>query len=547
VHCNSVKILAEIVVQQFDINTRFKDGNTMLTLAASKDHTLESLYLLLAKGADANVRDTAGYAPLHIASRNGCTSFIAPLIEAGAEFEARVEKDVPTPCCSIHLACAAGHLEAVQVLLDSGCGVDLPDQSGCTPLVYAIIHGQIEVARALIDRGAPVDTPAFRPPLDLAFRFKRYDLVPLLLQKGADVNAKCDLGETPLHALCSSEDAPADFVDELIKRGADVNSKRPLDGATPLHLASSRENDDIVKRLLKHQADWFLQINEGIPAFSMGDESQNELYVYFNDVCQRDDVDRCRSILRFYSKDLVMADIWRLAVWFKSMKIIRSMFDEELFQIGSRFSEDGASLLHCASACGVITVVDLLLELGAKVNQRNSEGCTPLHVAARRGHAPVLHRLLKSPGADANARSFHTGGPSVLCAAIQSQNMPAVEVLVNNGAKIDRMALEYANAYGTAEMLVYLRQASGNTLASRSLPRQKAGCCNGNEHGINPLGHTETQNPTSSQAEARKDDQQQPWLEPEDLLQHATFAGATILSVYMLVSWGAACLYVPRR
>jgi ankyrin repeat protein len=444
-----------------------------------------------------------------------------------------------------------GHLETVKALLDCGCGIDLPDQKGRTPLVYAIIHGQIEVARALIDRGAPVDTPAFRPPLHVALHCKQYELVQLLLQNGANVNVKCQLGETPLHALCSYVDAPADFVDELIKRGADVNSKRTLDGATPLHMASSCKNDDIVTRLLKHQADWFLQDDEGIPAFSMGDESENELSVYCSDVCQRDDVDRFRSILRFYLKKPRVADIWRVALWFKSMKIIRSMVDEELFQIDSRFSEDG-SLLYCASACAVITVVDLLLELGANVNQHNSEGWTPLHIAARRGHVPVLHRLLKSPGADANARTFQAGGPSVLCTAIQSQKMPAVEVLVNHRAKIDRLALEYANLYGTAEILVYLRQASGKTLASLSLPKQKVGCCNGNEHHINPLGHTETRNPSISQTEARKDVQQHHRLEPEDWLvflddslQHATIAGATILFVYMLVSWGAAFLYSP--
>jgi ankyrin repeat protein len=554
VFCNSVKILAEIVGQQFDINTRFEDGNTLLTLAASKDHTLESLHLLLAKGADPNVRDTAGHAPLHIASFKGHTSFIAPLIEAGADIDARLEKGVPTSRCSIHLACEGGHLETVQVLLDCGCGIDIPDQIGNTPLLYAIANDRIEVARALIDRGSPVDTPALRPPLHFALRSKEYELVLLLLQKGANVNAKCQLGETPLHALCRYVDAPADFVDELIKRGADVNSKRTMDGATPLHLARSCKNNDIAKRLLKHRADWFLQCHNGIPArLSMRGESENEVYVYFNDVCQRDDVDRFRSILRFYSKEqVIQADIWRRAVWFKSTKIIRSMVDEEVFKISSRLLEDGASLLHYASGCGLITVVDVLLELGANVNQRNSEGCTPLHVAARCGHAPVLHRLLKSPGADVNARSFHSGGPSVLCTAVQSQKMPAVEVLVNHGTKIDHLALDFANLYGTAEILVYLRQASGNALASRSLPRQKVGCCNGYEHRINPLGLAETRNLSRPQAEARKDVQQHPRLEPEDWLiflddslQHATIAGATVLFVYMLVSWGTACLYGP--
>ena len=57
-------------------------------------------------------------------------------------------------------------------------------------------------------------------------------IVSLLLEKGADVNAKNNDGWTPLH--WASENGHEAIVSLLLEKGADVNAK-DNDGETPLH------------------------------------------------------------------------------------------------------------------------------------------------------------------------------------------------------------------------------------------------------------------------------------------------------------------------
>ena len=44
------------------------------------------------------------------------------------------------------------------------------------------------------------------------------------------------------------------MVTELLKRGADPNKEKGYSGSTPLHLATTREKTDVVKKLLKKGA-----------------------------------------------------------------------------------------------------------------------------------------------------------------------------------------------------------------------------------------------------------------------------------------------------
>lgn len=56
-----------------------------------------------------------------------------------------------------------------------------------------------------------------------------------LIKNGADVNAKNEYGETPLHLAASNE--YDNMVEFLIKNGADINAKTER-GNTPLQYAA---------------------------------------------------------------------------------------------------------------------------------------------------------------------------------------------------------------------------------------------------------------------------------------------------------------------
>jgi cytohesin len=72
--------------------------------------------------------------------------------------------------------------------------------------------------------------------------------------------------------------------------------------------------------------------------------------------------------------------------------------------------------LHIAAERGRLDLVQVLIERGADVNIRDSQGRTPLHAAAIGGNAEVIRLLIKL-GADVNARDNYGETPLHLVAA----------------------------------------------------------------------------------------------------------------------------------
>ena len=145
---------------------------------------------LLTRGFDPNTPDESGHVALYLALRSESTKVVTVLLDhPGLKVDAPNTVD-ETP---LMMAALRGQLDSTQRLLARGAAVNRP---GWTPLHYAASGPEPKVLTLLLDRGAVVDAPSPNrtTALMMAARYGSEDSVRLLRARGADLNARNDLG-----------------------------------------------------------------------------------------------------------------------------------------------------------------------------------------------------------------------------------------------------------------------------------------------------------------------------------------------------------------
>jgi len=120
---------------------------------------------------------------------------------------------------------------------------------GQTPLYLACKRGKTEIVRLLLRHGADPNIATVGPhphtwyPIQAACRGLHYDAVKLLLEYNADVNVRDRTDHTALHCALSVPNVDADKIRDLVQllldAGADVNAASE-EGVTPFYIACSK-------------------------------------------------------------------------------------------------------------------------------------------------------------------------------------------------------------------------------------------------------------------------------------------------------------------
>lgn len=209
---------------------------------------------LLEFGLSPNV-PVKDYSPLEMAARNGDTETARILIEAGAEVESlgvwrmtplqsaamsgsealvrlllRHKASVNPRHCNVHSksplqwAVRGGNERIVRLLLARGADINAPGKEGF-PLWEAACNGDANLVSLLLDRGALIDMVTSyvsgSTALQIASRYRRKDVVEMLLKRGAPVNQIAGERATALIVVACT--GYYDIMELLLKNGADVN------------------------------------------------------------------------------------------------------------------------------------------------------------------------------------------------------------------------------------------------------------------------------------------------------------------------------------
>lgn len=119
----------------------------------------------------------------------------------------------------LHYAAEADKLEIAKYLVESGIEVDMPDDDGETPLFAAIESGGAEVLAYLLSKGANLnvkDTKCGSTPLHEASYKNNLEAARILIEHGADINARINRGDTSLDYVENKE------MEQLLMRAGGI-------------------------------------------------------------------------------------------------------------------------------------------------------------------------------------------------------------------------------------------------------------------------------------------------------------------------------------
>ena len=193
----SERILAdELQETTSSLNAADSEGRTPLIWATMRDD-LTTMSILLGFGADPNVRDYAGNASLHyVRSTDACNA----LIKAGGNVHTRNRTRRRT---CVHHACKnTDNPELIQLLHENGADIDVRDVDAETPLFHAVSYNFTSTAKELINLGTDVNAVNVSSKdsvLHIAVAFDHCEIIPKLLQQGADYTFTNRHGKTIAH------------------------------------------------------------------------------------------------------------------------------------------------------------------------------------------------------------------------------------------------------------------------------------------------------------------------------------------------------------
>ena len=355
---------------------------------------------------------------LFSAARRGDTSAITELLDRHpGTLHAR---DEPYEHTLLHAAAAAGHLDAVALLLDRGIDPNVREKGDNTyPMHWAAADGNLDVVRLLADRGGDVIGSGDDHALEVigwaaCFGHHR-EVAEFLVGRGARHHIfsaiALDLGDEVRRIVHAD---PASVSRRM---------SRNENHQTPLHYAVSEGRSAIVALLLELGADPLAIDGSGFEpaAYAQGPEADRAIMEKIRALTNAELLSAERGSRRANvgARDLIAA--LALHDWSAAERLVG--------ESPALLSGEGGAL-HLMAKRNEGEAVQWLLDHGADPNGRWAHWdatVVPLHLAVLGGHPAIVQRLLAA-GADATIRDSKHDADAAGWAHFflnQSRNRPA--------------------------------------------------------------------------------------------------------------------------
>jgi ankyrin repeat protein len=325
-----------------------------------------------------------------------------------------------------------------RVLRDRPEAVNAKGPSGWTPIMYAALYGDGDAVRLLLDKGANPNARNNQGGTALMYAIDNEEKTRLLLDHGADPNLHSGEGRTALQ-IATGRAGAYPIVKLLLDKGADAGG-RPPDGRGALNSAIGSRDPDLLQLLLNHGID-----KKGLP-----------LGPVLVAGCTA-----CFDVLLPLAQAADLSGGLQGAVRMGDLRRIQTLLD--------RGAQPAGNLLQTVAASRAAIPLDhirSLIAAGADVNVKTSTGVTLLDFANRNGNA-ALAEALTTAGVRGETRvpSQLLRKPSLSARAAVESVLPALQRA--DVAFIERAGCVSCHNNSLTAMTIAAARAAGVTVNER--------------------------------------------------------------------------------
>ena len=305
------------------------------------------------------------------------------------------------------IAAEKGNLPIIQLLVERGkANVNAKSSYGITPLIAAAAAGKSKAAIYLIGQGADVNVKddLGKTPLLYASKFNEPQMVSLLAHASQDgVDFADSDGNTPL--IYSAQRGYLENVKTLLANGADVNYTNPTTGLNALSAAAAEGQDLVVKLLVK----------TGKAHVNITDNAGRSPIFY---VVEQNQPQTLRTLLSlkadFNQPDSAGVSPLMHAAALNRQECLQFLLKQKRINIHAQDNQGRNALSYSAYAKNDIPT-QKLIQAHADIDLPDNDGNTPLmHAIQARNNAAAL--LLLQEGADPKQTNNKGETPASLAA-----------------------------------------------------------------------------------------------------------------------------------